>query len=258
MPAQANCQDLIILVCAWDLVQDKNYNALNAVLDASPDATVPVVWLSSILQCLNADLSQRLFPAKCQRELTAITIDQAAKISAAQSYLRKLARNSTNARNERLQNLKMKCQSIRIIPSCDIQYPRDMDADSEPDDQKSDLGEKDDGLAAEDNVVHTVYDGLVDKMPDVLKDMAQDERDIVLNEFCEALANEDVRTKLSEHARAMLALQEKFKLKSIQAQAIYEFIDGAAAVAAMEAVIPIDDTDDEDAGESCNCTAPQI
>ena len=230
----------MILVSAIDLVRDLNIKVLCVILDVSPDRSVPVVWLSGILQSLNADLKFRLYPATSKRQLTMITIDQAAKIAGGQSYLRKLCRGSMVSRHDGLQLLKRKCTNVqKARPTDELHYPHDSDDEAPAaicDAEDTSLGVP---------VQASSYDRLIATMPSVLTDLDQSKRNEVLNDFCEKLSGPDIQNNLVMRAKTLLSLQQSHAMSCMEAQAIYEWISDAAKVTMEEKVIVLEDSGDE-------------
>jgi len=216
---------------------------LNVLLEASPDRTIPVVWLSGILQSLNADLQLRLYPATNQRELTSITIDQAAKVTASQTYLRKLCRGSVNSRNPILSTLKLKCTNVtKARPDDELHYPREDDAADGDDDL---CLEDEDGLNEE---TMTPYDKLYIAMPEFMKDMPQSRRDELLGDFCKRLEGADIQTNLALRVKTLIELQEAWQITCMQAQSVYDWMSEAAKVSLAEKQILVIESDDDEPG----------
>jgi len=243
--------DILVKITASDLVYPPNTKVLGAIVDETPDRTIPVVFLSGILQQLNADCGGKLFPVskggKSLKEVVNITMEIAARIAASQSYLRKLCRTTYASRNKTLAWLKSKCTKCGsgTGKASGLQVPQyPMDGEVEDDEDLEDDG----GPNAEDAVDGggSKCDALMAKFPECLSAMQQGESEAVLNSFIEVLSSPGVQDDLSSKTKALLHLQGKHGLTSLQGQAVFDFLQSTARVALGSAVISISDSEMED------------
>jgi len=241
-----NPDDLVIKVCAKDLVIPRNFALLNGMLDIVDNKSFPCVWVANVMEALNQELDGRLFPAGSNRELTNIAVSVAAGQCAALTYLRKLKRNTSESKNASLQALKAKAK-VKEKPKREqeavssdmmaIEYPRNDDDDD------------DDDEFADDTIPETPVDVLVAKCPEWLKELGQAQREEILDSFVQEMQGPEMQHNFSARATTLIALGEKFSIKAWQAEAICEFLGEAhkqAVAGSGEIVIDSSDDDDDD------------
>ena len=204
-----------------------NFDVLAKILKVVPGNCTPCVWLSKIIQSINGDLQGRLFPTFSERTLTAVTINEAAKISASQGYLRKLCRGRTTSKNKPLKILKGMCTNINRTATKEIpQYPRDDEVGDGDDDGDEDPNDPD---ANPDAYEPLIYDVLLNKMPQFMKNWQQGHRDAVVSSFCDRLAADQskglaARPTHSEQDVALRELAEEHRLTLREATTILEHL----------------------------------
>ena len=191
--------------------------------------------------CFCSDL--KCFNKASKRELVAITIEISGKMVAAQSYLRKLCRGSVTSKNKSLQYLKGLCTKChKPGGNEELHYPRDDDAYDEEGDEEQEL------YAAEEdnNAAPSPYDTLAARMPEWLKDVCKERRDMLLTRFIDCMALPEWQD-ITSRVQTEVQLQRSLHISPGQVYGIVTFLEQAQKFAEDEPkeVIDVADSDDE-------------